>query len=41
MEELELEDAELLPSRETLCRPSCCYPCGGISVSVCIKICLF
>jgi hypothetical protein len=31
MQELELEQAELLPSRETLCRPNpCwhpCYPC--------------
>ena len=43
MEELELESAELLPSRETLCWPSYCPPhcppCGlSISVSVCVNI---
>jgi hypothetical protein len=41
MDELELESAELLPSRETLCAPRCCSPCGGFSldVNVCISIC--
>ncbi|HEY2692618.1 MAG TPA: hypothetical protein VGJ50_29570 [Streptosporangiaceae bacterium] len=40
MEELELETAELLPSRETLCCPSYCRPCGlSIHVSVCVSIC--
>ncbi|MGH3278691.1 MAG: hypothetical protein ACRDNW_06080 [Trebonia sp.] len=28
MQELELESAELLPGRETLCVTSC-HPCGG------------
>ena len=41
MEELELEQAELLPSRETLgCyRPPCCYhPCGSsLEVIVVVK----
>ena len=38
MEELELETAELLPSRETLC----CYRpcCPSIEVFVAVKICL-
>jgi len=27
LEELESERADLLPSRETMCR-SCCHPCG-------------
>ena len=39
MEELELENAELLPGRETLCCNPC-HPCCGISVSVCVSICL-
>jgi hypothetical protein len=37
MEELELEQAELLPSRETLCAPCynpCCHPC----LEVCVKL---
>jgi hypothetical protein len=42
MQDLELETAELLPSRETLnccCRP--CRPCCEpfLDVSVCINIC--
>jgi hypothetical protein len=47
MEELELETAELLPSRETLCccRPChpCCPPCFPppcFEVSVCFNVCL-
>ena len=44
MEELELESAELLPSRETLCCPSYCRPCCPppccISVSICVAVCL-
>ena len=41
MEELELETAELLPSRETLCRPSCCRPCDPcFELVVVVKICL-
>ena len=39
MEELELESAELLPSRETL--GSCCYnPCHpcGLSISICVSV---
>jgi len=40
MQDLELESAELLPSRETLCCPcySPCAPC--LSISVCISVCL-
>jgi hypothetical protein len=42
MEELELETAELLPNRETLCccqpcRP-CCQPC--LEIVVVVKLCL-
>ena len=40
MQELELETAELLPSRETLCCHPCCEPCCGISVNICVSICL-
>ena len=45
MEELELETAELLPSRETLCCPSYCRPCCpppclSVHISVCVSICL-
>ena len=44
MQELELETAELLPARETLCSPSYCHPCCpppcGISVSICLRLCL-
>jgi hypothetical protein len=43
MQDLELESAELLPSRETLCAPCYCpcSPCGiSISVSVCVSLCL-
>ena len=42
MDELELETAELLPSRETLC----CNPCSGlglgldVNVNVCVSLCL-
>ena len=43
MEELELESAELLPSRETLCCPSychsCCPPPCCISISCCVTVC--
>ena len=40
MEELELESAELLPSRETLCAPSCCHPCcPSVELVLCIRIC--
>jgi hypothetical protein len=42
MEELELESAELLPSRETLCcyRP-CCHPCcPSVELVIVAKICL-
>ena len=39
MEELELETAELLPSRETLCCPSDCHPCCfSVHISVCVSI---
>ena len=38
MDELELESAELLPNRETLCCPPCYNPCGGLSLSVCVSI---
>jgi hypothetical protein len=42
MEELELESAELLPSRETLgCYNPCrCSPCVSVHISVCVSICL-
>jgi hypothetical protein len=41
MDELELETAELLPSRETLCCPSYCRPsCLSVHISVCINVCL-
>ena len=40
MQELELETAELLPSRETLCCHPCYEPCCGISVNLCVSICL-
>jgi hypothetical protein len=48
MQDLELESAELLPSRETLCVSPChpcrpcfpCSPCFDISVSINIAICL-
>jgi hypothetical protein len=33
MQELELETAELLPSRETLCVPSCYHKSSGVSVT--------
>ena len=40
MEELELEAAELLPSRETLCCPSYCRPCcPRVELVLYIKIC--
>jgi hypothetical protein len=41
MQDLELESAELLPSRETLCCPcySPCAPCLSISVCVSLVIC--
>ncbi|HEV2934029.1 MAG TPA: hypothetical protein VGY96_12930 [Streptosporangiaceae bacterium] len=45
MQDLELETAELLPSRETLncCRPChpCCEPCFDLDVhvSVCVSFC--
>jgi hypothetical protein len=40
MEELELETAELLPSRETLC---CCHPCRpcyqpGLELVIVVKV---
>ena len=38
MQELELESAELLPSRETLCYNPCYSPCFSLHVSVCISI---
>ena len=37
MEELELEDAELLPSRETLCYNPC-SPCCGFHLSICVSV---
>jgi hypothetical protein len=41
MQELELETAELLPNRETLCCNPCWEPCGGgISICVSIQVCL-
>jgi hypothetical protein len=42
MQDLELETAELLPSRETLhCfRPCRCEPCFDFDVSICCNICL-
>ena len=41
MEELELESAELLPSRETLCAPSGCRSCcPSIHLSLCLTVCL-
>ena len=46
MQDLELEHAELLPSRETLCVTPChpCYPCCPpppcFDISVCVRICL-
>ena len=45
MDELEWESAELLPSRETLCAPSCwspCAPCCGpsLQISICVNLCL-
>ena len=48
MQDLELESAELLPSRETLCVTAChpcrpcvpCSPCFDISVSINIGICV-
>jgi hypothetical protein len=44
MEELELETAELLPSRETLCCCPPCHPCCRpccpcFEVSVCVSFC--
>jgi hypothetical protein len=42
MQDLELETAELLPSRETLCSYQPCKPCcgPGIELFVCFKLCL-
>lgn len=41
MEELELETAELLPSRETLGCQSYCQPsCFSVHISVCVSVCL-
>lgn len=44
MQELELETAELLPSRETLhCFSPCYHPCCPtpcLGISVCLKVCL-
>jgi hypothetical protein len=42
MQELELETAELLPSRETLgCYRPCCSPCHpSVEVFIAIKVCL-
>ena len=37
MQELELETAELLPSRETLCAP-CYNPCYHPCLEVCVKL---
>jgi hypothetical protein len=42
MQDLELESAELLPSRETLCASPCYHPCCPppcFDLSVCIRIC--
>ena len=40
MEELELEQAELLPSRETLCSPSYCQPCHPcFELVIVVKFC--
>jgi hypothetical protein len=40
MQDLELESAELLPSRETLCGPCYC-PCAPcLSISVCVSLCV-
>ena len=40
MEVLELENAELLPSRETLCYDPCRPPCFSAYVSVNTSICV-
>jgi hypothetical protein len=43
MQDLELESAELLPSRETLCSPcySPCAPCcPSVTLVVALRICL-
>src|SRR5579859_426681 len=42
MQDLELESAELLPTRETLCASPCYHPCCPppcFDLSVCIRIC--
>jgi hypothetical protein len=36
MQELELDEAELRPSRETLCGNLCCGFQVGVSVSICL-----
>jgi hypothetical protein len=41
MDELELESAELLPSRETLCAPRCCSPCGGGGLLIGVDVNVF
>ena len=40
MQELELETAELLPSRETLCVPRChpCEPCFKVCVDIHVSL---
>jgi hypothetical protein len=40
MQELELESAELLPNRETLCCNPCYSPCFGLEVNICVSVCL-
>ena len=45
MQDLELEHAELLPSRETLCAPcyhpcAPCGPCLSLHVDICLNLCL-
>jgi hypothetical protein len=41
MQELELETAELLPSRETLCRPRCGCGHGFIAIEVDVHVSVF
>jgi hypothetical protein len=40
MNELELETAELLPSRETLCYNPCSGLSLGLDVNICVSLCL-
>ncbi len=40
LQELELENAELLPSRETLCYNPCRPPCFSVyvSINICVSL---